>query len=432
MLLFTSFPPPPYEGSATNENFSALQKSHVVVALLDTGINPYHEIFRREKMECPSYFIQSPSIVTLNLTFGRDYEKNVQSDDEIWKNVKPNTLYWFSETNIIAISFGKFSESGEYILDQQGHGTGTSSIIAQENPDTIILMIQTNAENLTEALSWAVNQSWIDIISSQFFYKHSITGSYAEWKKYPEIARRGVENGKIIINSAGNRKFPPWYSNVAGPPWIINVGGAENYSHGIDLHSACCADYVSSFTRFTADYKNTTHYWIGGGTSLAAPSVAGVFSSILLKLRMEYNYSGGIINNSLIYIPDERIRITNHDIRNVVNHTAVYWHTLQWQPWKSLWWKLEVPLNPEYNLSPLIQLLINLIFGFLMKETVSANIPVNPFAPWLQMGWGFVNKSIVNESVDVLLGRKEMPEKPKEAIRYMENLYHIRQKIWGM
>ena len=49
----------------------------------------------------------------------------------------------------------------------------------------------------------------------------------------------------------------------------------------------------------------------------------------------------------------------------------------------------------------------------------------------LQMGWGFVNKSIVNESVDVLLGRKEMPEKPDEAIKYMENIYHIRQKIWA-
>ena len=146
---------------------------------------------------------------------------------------------------------------------------------------------------------------------------------------------------------------------------------------------------------------------------------------------MEYNYTGGIINNSLIYIPDEGIRITNYDIRNVVNHTAVYWHTLQWQPWKSLWWKLEVPLNPEYNPNPLIQLLINLIFGFLMKEMVSANIPVNPFAPWLQMGWGFVNESIINESVDVLLGKKEMPEKPDEAIKYMKWVYEMRQKIWN-
>ena len=409
-------------------------KSHVVVALLDTGISPYHVVFRRPNMtQHPSAYIGGfpKNALSLNLTFGRDYESDVTKDKNVWEKVKDRTLYWIPGTNVLAISFGKFTKEGQYILDQQGHGTGTASVVAQENPDALILMIQTSDENLTEALSWAVNQSWIDIISSQFFYKRSVTGSYPAWEDYPEIAKRGVENGKIIINGAGNRRLPPWYSNVAGPPWIINVGGAENYSHGIDLKAACCTDYVSSFTRFIANCKNTTHYWIGGGTSLSAPSVAGVFSSILLKLRREYNYSHGIINNSLVYIPEEGIEITNHDIRNAVNHTAVYWHTFQWRPWKSLWWQLEVPWNPGYNPGPILEFLVNVIAGFLMKEIVSSNIPVNPVAPWLQMGWGFVNESIVDESVDVLLGKKEMPEKPEGAIRYMENIYHIRQKIWG-
>ena len=67
-----------------------------------------------------------------------------------------------------------------------------------------------------------------------------------------------------------------------------------------------------------------------------------------------------------------------------------------------------------------------------MKKLVSMNIPVNPFAPWLQMGWGFVNKSIVNNTVDVLLDRKEMPEKPEGAIKYMENIYRIRKEIWNV
>ena len=49
------------------------------------------------------------------------------------------------------------------------------------------------------------------------------------------------------------------------PPWIINVGGAENYSHGIDLHSACLQIMYRVLQEFTADYKNTTHYWIGNG-----------------------------------------------------------------------------------------------------------------------------------------------------------------------
>ena len=229
-------------------------KPYVVIALLDTGINPYHVIFRRPDMiRHPYTYIEGfpKNALSLNLTFGKDYEKDVAKDNAIWKETKGRTIYWIPRTNILTISFGKFTKEGSYILDQQGHGTGSASVIAQENPNAIILMIQTSDENLTEALSWAVNQSWIDIISSQFFYKRSITGSYPVWRDYPEISKRGVENGKIIINGAGNRKLPPWFSNVAGPPWIINVGGAENYSHGIDLKSACytCLLYTSPSPR---------------------------------------------------------------------------------------------------------------------------------------------------------------------------------------
>lgn len=215
---------------SSNTGYNNDNVFHVVIADIDTGINPYHRAFRRPAMaQHPSAYIEGfpKNTPSLNLTFGRDYESDVRKDSAIWKEVKDRTLYWIPRTNILAISFGKFTKEGPYILDQQGHGTGTASVIAQENPDAFILMVQTSNENLTEALSWAVNQSWMDIISSQFFDKRSVTGSPSAWEDYPEIAKKGVENGKIIINSAGNRKTPPWYSNVAGPPWIINVGGGR-------------------------------------------------------------------------------------------------------------------------------------------------------------------------------------------------------------
>jgi len=65
-----------------------------------------------------------------------------------------------------------------------------------------------------------------------------------------------------------------------------------------------------------------------------------------------------------------------------------------------------------------------------ITRAMTANIPVNSIAPWLQIGWGFVNESIVDDTVNVLLGKKEMPEKPEGAVKYMEGIYHIRQKIW--
>jgi hypothetical protein len=73
----------------------------------------------------------------------------------------------------------------------------------------------------------------------------------------PSITKRGVENGKIIINGVGNRKIrnrwiAPWTTYEAGPSWIITVGGVENCSHGKSMGSAKYSDYVSNFTQYIA------------------------------------------------------------------------------------------------------------------------------------------------------------------------------------
>jgi hypothetical protein len=131
-------------------------------------------------------------------------------------------------------------------------------------------------------------------------------------------------------------------------------------------------------------------------------------------MRQELNYTHGVIDGALINIPEKGIRITNWDIRDVVNHTAIYWKTTDWNPgnwpYKNETWPLWIKI---------------------LLKIRTLTIPINPFAPWLQMSWGYVNAGIVNESVDVLLERKDMPKKPPEAVRYMEAIYKIREMIWG-
>ncbi len=113
---------------------------HIVVALFDTGINPYHEIYRRPNMNIhPSRVIDGfpEDAIALNLTFTNSYQENLKRDQKIWSNLSKEVLYWIPGTNIFTISFGRWNKSHPYCLDMIGHGTGTSSVILQENPDAL-------------------------------------------------------------------------------------------------------------------------------------------------------------------------------------------------------------------------------------------------------------------------------------------------------
>ncbi|KAA0001700.1 MAG: S8/S53 family peptidase [Thermoplasmata archaeon] len=428
-----------YECSFTDKEQSrcanSALKPHVVVAIIDSGINVYHEVFRRPNMtQHPSEYIEGfPEDVppVTNLTFGGYYWTNIKKDEKIWESLSTKKLYWFPYTNIIGISF---EEEGYPILPETGgwHGTSTSSIISMKCHEAIILMIESDAYTLEEAFSWAVEQSWIDIILPEFA-TWEIDGR-EEWSKIPEISKRGVENGKIIIAPAGNR---PWHisllSNVCGMPWVINVGGVESYSHGATIFVSKLPDYVSNYTEYVAfippppnpyDIFNFS-YRYGSGTSISTPVVVSAFASIILKLRQELNYTHGVVDKALINIPERGIRITNWDIRNVVNHTAIYWRMREWRPGHWPYWK--DPCWLSFLTNPLLW---PFCWIFLELRVLTTTRPISSFAPWLQMGWGFVNESIVDDTVDILLSRKEMPEKPEGAVKYMEWIYHIRQKIW--
>ena len=79
-----------------------------VVAFVDTGINPYHQVFRDDSPRAyqhpstyiPGYPADAIALdVTLSLT---DWAKAVRADCEsVWKTIVPNQLYWFPGTKIV-------------------------------------------------------------------------------------------------------------------------------------------------------------------------------------------------------------------------------------------------------------------------------------------------------------------------------------------
>lgn len=404
---------------------------HVVVALIDSGINPYHEIYRRPHMTMhPSQIIEGfpEETIALNLTFtSKSYQTNVHNDLQVWYYLKDKTLYWIPGTNILAISFGGYYKNPYYVLDVgEGHGTGTSSVLVEENPDAYILMIQAKMETFIEAASWAMEQPWIDIISISYGNKSSLTFSSPHYEHYPEISKECVAKGKIIVHSAGNSKRPPWFSNIAGPPWLITAGGAEPLAHGINVHAAWGTDFVAEYTRIFAQEESLDEYSALGGTSLSAPAVAGIISKIVLNLRQKYNYTHGIINNSLLFIPEKGIDISNLDIRNALNHTATYWQLNDWRPLRSHYLTYNYTFFDE-NISSFNEIMIRMILFLFAGVTV----PVNPIAPWLQMGWGYVDASLINETIAILSGDQKPPEKQQGAVDYMNFIYQLRYEIWG-
>src|SRR5579884_2982972 len=115
--------------------------SYGVIALVDTGINPYNVVFRDRSALAQrypgSYLPGYPkNVPALRLTLDApSYADALRADcDRVWKHVKVGQLYWIPGTKIVgAISFNPSLEvacagmASSVILDSAGHGTMTAS-----------------------------------------------------------------------------------------------------------------------------------------------------------------------------------------------------------------------------------------------------------------------------------------------------------------
>jgi hypothetical protein len=204
--------------------------SDAVVGLLDTGINPYHKVFRDSSARAfqhPSTYLPGypADAQALNLTLGAaDWATAIKADCNLWRSLKPGTLYWIPGTRIVgAISFtpantlvcrtGKLT-GDSIVLDNEGHGTMTASRAASSEYGAcrtclIVSVQQPAAVDLTnpgasnepayQGISWlGANSSWIDAESHSWgpivFGSWEPTGQAGLLTGSPELARR-VEAG---------------------------------------------------------------------------------------------------------------------------------------------------------------------------------------------------------------------------------------------
>lgn len=370
--------------------------AQVVVAVIDTGANPYHEHFARpDGVPAPvlDTFVNTldgASPARVNLTQSGDHEARVKADEDVWAAMEPGVLYHFEGTRVLGISFDEPSDEMHVVLDDAGHGSGTTGAVLDANPDAIVVLVEGIS---ADAEAWAAMQPWIDIVSMSYGPTGSVPKSGALFGlTTAEATRLMWDSGKLPVGAADNSPaFAPG-DETAGPPWVLGVAG-DNMTDACREHvSGTAPDFTSDFTQTLPRHDSVDEKREMSGTSFSTPKTAGTLSLALQRVRATFGHAGGITPGGALAVAPDGRAITNADVREAFNLTAQY-----------------LPFDP----------------------LACPGGPVNPAAPWLQQGWGHVGPEMADAAVLHLLGEAPAADKA-QARAFQEALMESRRLIWGL
>jgi subtilisin family serine protease len=381
--------------------------SRVVVAVLDTGINPYHEAFYGGGSLYPD---ASPRAVTsavladfgvdanhiLSLTRTGNFAADVAADASQWREVKRGERYWVRGTNLILVSF---DDSGEPLLqptkNKNPHGVGTSSAVLAVAPQSVLFFV----EGMTaEAEAFAFSHPAVDIVSTSYGTPASIPlVSSARNQSYEGV----VQRGKLHVGAADNTPAVALFDGTAGPWWSVGIAGFDPQSKGRELGSGTFPDFLASFTQtlpycMDCEKERTTV----SGTSFATPQSAGVAAQILLQTRVKLGHVGGIVDG-----PQGAVvaRGGGRDIS-------------VWQLRRALEQAAAPLTTADYQLGSL------------------TSVPVLPVLPALQTGWGVLapdaGNSVVQRGVAALTGAAVKDTSPAGTCEVQTGLMKLRRHYW--
>lgn len=378
--------------------------ARVVVGVIDSGINPYHEYFHAGG---PLYKKDRPSSVTpavlrefginkdhiIRVTRTGDFAADFAKDKRQFAKIEKGEPYWFAGTNIIGISF----EEGEPLRPDgtaSPHGIGTAASVLGANPDAIVVAVEgINADSE----KWAFTHPAVDIVSTSYGPPVPTLANLSSGYKGV------VENGKVHFGAATNDPQYAGTDATSGPWWSIGIAGyEEGDSNGRQLMSGNVPDFVGDFTQ---DLPYCRSCEVGtqavSGTSFATPRSAGTFSKILLKARRAAGHSGGIrrVGKGTPKLVTGRYDFTVWEMRRALEEAAYYPDAQAYTP----------------------------------GDPTSA--PVLDQAPWLQMSWGLISPDnrmrVINETLAHLgIGGKPQRTKPQGACDFMTVNMQVRRAYW--
>ena len=376
----------------------------VVVAVIDSGANPYHEAFQPTAGGLPvdDHLQAFPSAQLVKLTDEGDFEARMEKDSALWDGLETGKLYAFSGTRLLGISISA-TPGQPIILDMVGHGAGTSSLVAREAPESIVLLVQIDGggclptqecpllPDAAAAMRWVAEQPWIDIVSVSIGVPGGPPTHAAqspEIAAYLEASALAHARGKLILNAGGNTPTVSFFDYFAGPPWIIAVGGFSPSQKGDTLESARFIDVVANFTDRVATRRSVDEYGTASGTSYGTPIVAGT-----LARSMHLVQKAGALD------------VPPGAFRDALNATAVYSTPADWEPTNGT------------------------AAQALDRVTLTAPIVHGP----LQTGWGYVHGGLAEAiAAYVLADDNAIPAAKLDAAQHQGRVQSLREAYWGI
>lgn len=354
----------------------------VVVADIDSGINPYHAYFRAGS---PIYPDSAPSAVTpevlaafgidaahiIDLTRTGDFAADFAIDKPKFDAVKAGELYWFRGTNIIAASFTPGTIA--ILPDDEGdtHGVGTAGSVLTGNPEAILLFVEGTG---ADGEGFAYNHPMVDIVTTSYGIPGSVPGLGHLTNSYEGV----YCNGKLHFGASDNSPALSTGDGTSGPWWTIGIAGwEEGTSEGRQALSGNFVDFVGDFSQILPYCMacETEEMGSHSGTSFATPMSAGIASKILLETRRGWGDTGGIRLNDgePAMVVGSGQRLTNWQLRRALEVAAFIPTAADWDP----------------------------IDGLIEQST-----PVVDATPYLQLGWGLLShlteKAVVAEALGVI------------------------------
>lgn len=320
----------------------------VVIAVVDSGFNPYHWDYLAAKM--PRHLNDDPSddlpldqdpatwlpghpgaaafksYDALNLTLTPDDPDAStvslqQGDAAEWSKVQWSEgsdnaqvhMVWVPGTKVIGhVAFDNGGLLGDpytaavlgpptgtaATFESDSHGLGTSSVstgnIHGACPNCLLVYVHGTTE---QANRWVEKQDWIDLQTNSWGLSLTLA---ARDRLYAgsdtEAQRAAVERGQAIFFSAGNglenafvTPNPTLFSSQEGPDWIITVGGIDTDGASYTGHGrpADIASLGGSYPSASGTSGTVTQEGNFGGTSNATPVLAGMYGTVLSRVRAQ-------------------------------------------------------------------------------------------------------------------------------------------------
>ena len=421
-----------------------------VVAVIDTGINPYHDAFRDERPIAyvhPSKYIEGfpRSAQALRLTLDEaDYWKAFTDDCDEWEKVKTGKLYWIPGTKIVgAITFDESDQPincqvrqqpPARILDDGAHGTMTASrAVADEYGACSECRVVAIQGFTTKSVDWAAkNASWIDAQSNSW-------GPFLPvWTPQDPLDLWNTPGFVRSVEAAAKKHLSFWASGngtltrfgaVGHPtlidprmtPSIVMVGGHDSGYINLwpDFPPHVVSDSCNSMAAYHDDVAKADDT-VGSGTSSATPFAAGGAVKILLEARRILGDDSTGVHDGVVATGPKGLvssgplrdgRFTMNEWKDVVFKTAS-----------------ERPraTDPDGSTCTLVQGLV--IYGTtpVPWESVPEQYP-----EYLHIGYGAVDRPSIGLAFEVLRGTEELPDR-SDTDAYFETERPVREQLHGI